>query len=77
MPQGSCVKGRLRGAHQQDAHWGLAASEGKMVYQAGLRAGGPRSLALCVLGDRRRTRMPDAAQAWAGGQRGGSVPFLG
>ena len=42
--------------------------------QAGRGAGGPRSLALCVPGDRRRTRMPDAAQAWAGGQRGGSVP---
>jgi hypothetical protein len=42
--------------------------------QAGRGAGGPRSLALCVPGDRRRPRMPDAAQAWAGGQRGGSVP---
>ena len=47
---------------------------GQMACQAGLGAGGPRSPALCVPGDRRRTRVPDAARAWAGGQRGGSVP---
>jgi hypothetical protein len=42
--------------------------------QAGIGAGGPRSQALCVQGDRRRTLVPDEARAWAGVQRGGSVP---
>jgi len=45
-----------------------------MVCEAGRGAGGPRSPALCVAGDSRRLRVPDAARAWAGGQRGGSVP---
>ena len=36
--------------------------------------GGPRSQALCVPGDRRRTRVPDEARAWAGGPWGGTVP---
>jgi len=44
-----------------------------MVCEAGRGAGGPRSPALCVAGDSRRLRVPDAARAWAGGQRGGSV----
>ena len=58
MPQGSRVKARPRGAHQQDGHRGLATSAG-----------------LACARDRRRTRVPDAARAWAGGQRGGSVPL--
>ena len=41
--------------------------------------GGPRCWRTAVAGtaragDRRRTRVPDEARAWAGGQRGGSVP---
>jgi hypothetical protein len=74
MPKGSCVKVRPRCAHQQDGHRGLAASKGCRACQAGISAGGPRSQALCVQRDRRRTRVPDAARAWAGGQCGGSVP---
>jgi hypothetical protein len=74
MPPGSCVKAWPRCLHQQDGHCVLTASEGCMACQAGCGAGGPWSLALCVPGDRRCTRVPDAARAWAGGQRGGSVP---
>jgi hypothetical protein len=76
MPEGSCVKARPRGAHQQDGHCGLAASAGQRAGQASLGAGGPRSQALGMRGDRRCTRVPDAGLAWAGGQRGGSVPPL-
>jgi len=54
---------RGRCAHQQDGHRGVAASEGRRACQAGISAGGPRSQALCVQGDRRRTRVPDAARA--------------
>jgi len=57
----------VRCAHQQDGHRGLAASEGRRACQGGLGAGGPRSQALRVQGDRRRTLVPDAARAWAGG----------
>jgi hypothetical protein len=74
MPQGSCVKARPRGAHEEDGHRLLAASEGCMPRQAGLGAGGPRSPALYVPGDRRRTRVPDEALAVAGGACGGNVP---
>jgi hypothetical protein len=74
MPEGSCVKARPRGAHQQDGHRGLAASAGHRAGQASLGAGGLLSQALRVTGDRRHAHVPDAAQAWAGGQRGGSVP---
>jgi hypothetical protein len=34
MPEGSCVKARPRGAHQQDGPRGLAASAGRRAYQA-------------------------------------------
>jgi hypothetical protein len=64
MPEGSCVKARPRGAHQQDSHSGLATSEGKRAYQASLSAGGPRSQALYVPGDRRCTRVPDEGWRW-------------
>ncbi len=50
MPEGSCVKARPRGAHQQDGHRGLAASKGHGAGQAGLGTGGPRSQALRVSG---------------------------
>jgi hypothetical protein len=72
MPEGSCVKARPRGVHQQDGHRGLAASASQRAGQASLDAGGPQSQALRVTGDRRRAHVPDAAQAWAGGQRGGT-----
>jgi hypothetical protein len=72
MPQGSCVKPWPHGAHQQDGYRGLTASEGKMACQAGFGAGGPRSQALDMAGEKRRTLVPDEARA--GGQRGGSVP---
>src|SRR5262245_32466293 len=58
-------------APQLDGHRGLAASTGHRAGQASLDAGGPQSQALRVTGDRRRAHVPDAAQAWAGGQRGG------
>jgi hypothetical protein len=74
LPPGSCVKAWPRGAHQQNGHCGLTAPEGRRVYQAGSGAGGARLQALGMRGDRRCTRVPDAVLAWAGGQRGGSVP---
>jgi len=46
-----------------------------MPRQAGLGAGGPRSPALYVPGDRRRMRVPDEALAVAGGPCGGNVPW--
>jgi len=64
----------VRCAHQQDGHRGLATSKGRRVGRAGLGAGGPRSQARRVPGDRRRTRVPDKTLAWAGGQRGGTSP---
>src|SRR5262250_1037181 len=72
LPQDSCVKARPRGAHEEDGHRLLAASEGCMPRQAGLGAGGPRSPDLHVPGDRRRTRVPDEALAVAGGPCGGN-----
>src|SRR6266851_4610338 len=74
LPQDSCVKARPRCVHQEDGHRGLAASESKRACQAGFGIGGARLQALRVQRDRRRTRVPDEAQAWAGVQRGGSVP---
>jgi hypothetical protein len=64
----------VRCAHQQDGHRSLAASASNRACQVGISAGGPRSQALRVQGDRRRTLVPDAARAWAGGQCGGTVP---
>jgi hypothetical protein len=40
MPQGSCVKGRPRGVHQQGGHRSLAASKGCRSCQAGCCADG-------------------------------------
>ena len=65
---------RDQGAHAEAGHRRRAATEGCMPRQAGLGAGGPRSSALYVPGDRRRTRVPDEALAVAGGPCGGNVP---
>jgi len=50
LPPGSCVKAWPCGAHQQDRHRRLAASAGRMAYQAGRGAVGPWSRALGVPG---------------------------
>jgi hypothetical protein len=52
----------------------VAASAGRRACQTAFSAGGPRSQALCIPGDRRRTRVPDEALALAGGPCGGNVP---
>ena len=48
--------------------------QGQEGVLGGLGAGGPRTQALHVPGDRRRTRVPDETRAWAGGPCEGSVP---
>jgi hypothetical protein len=58
----------------QDRSHGRAASAGQRACQTGFGAGGPRSQALGVPGDRRCTRVSDAARVWAGTPRGGSAP---
>src|SRR5215831_6128317 len=58
----------------QDRSHGRAASAGRRACQTGFGAGGPRLQAVGVPGDRRRTRVSDAARVWAGAPRGGSAP---
>src|SRR5439155_13658209 len=51
------------------------ASAGRRAGQAGRGAGGPRSQAWRVPGEKRRTLGPDETRAWAGGPWGGTVPW--